>query len=84
MIRCTLHRADCDDPRCATHGTPETLWPDKIEMIDELRRPDPDHFRREYLQQWPIDTPETRHSRDCAYVTSDGPAPCTCAAGERA
>ena len=26
--------------------------------------------------------PETDHDRDCAYVTSDGPAPCTCSAGE--
>ncbi len=25
--------------------------------------------------------PETRHERDCAYVTSAGPAPCTCKAG---
>jgi hypothetical protein len=24
--------------------------------------------------------PETRHARDCLYVTSDGPAPCTCGA----
>lgn len=27
------------------------------------------------------DTPETKHERSCAYVTSDGPAPCTCKAG---
>jgi hypothetical protein len=26
--------------------------------------------------------PETRHARDCAYVTTDGPAPCTCHAAE--
>ena len=25
---------------------------------------------------------EWQHSRDCAYVVSDGPAPCTCPAGE--
>lgn len=24
--------------------------------------------------------PEWEHSRDCLYVTSDGPAPCTCEA----
>jgi hypothetical protein len=28
-----------------------------------------------------ITAPETRHARDCAYVTTSGPAPCTCAAG---
>lgn len=22
MIRCPLHRADCGDPHCVTHGTP--------------------------------------------------------------
>lgn len=25
-------------------------------------------------------SPETQHARDCLYVTSDGPAPCTCGA----
>jgi hypothetical protein len=28
--------------------------------------------------------PEWKHDRDCAYVTSDGPAPCTCSAADRA
>lgn len=31
------------------------------------------------MKSYPGD--ETRHERDCEYVTSDGPAPCTCKAG---
>lgn len=79
-VRCPLHPADCRDPRCHTHGT-----------MDPLPRKPPisrDEYRRQYLQDWPqsepIETPETQHERTCAYVTSDGPAPCTCKAGEAA
>lgn len=27
---------------------------------------------------------DTKHARDCAYVVTDGPAPCTCHAGKEA
>ncbi len=43
--------------------------------------PGPDEYGR-YAQSQARQYPETKHSRDCAYVTNDGPAPCTCPAGE--